>query len=122
MSLIVSALMPSPVADAVMMGGVPRSPKWRACRAAYLKLHPTCAACGGRDHLNVHHVHPYHVRPDLELDPTNLVTLCEDGGNCHLMLGHLKNWSSWNTNVRFDASKFLMKVTSRPKTGGDEPA
>lgn len=29
-----------------MMAGVPRSPRWPATRAAFLKTHPECSVCG----------------------------------------------------------------------------
>lgn len=95
--------------------GLPaRSPKWAAVRGAHLKRNPTCAACGSKDNLEVHHVRPFHLFPNLELDPANLMTLCENGGNCHLMLGHLKNWKSYNIDVRKDAEVLLQKIKARP--------
>ena len=95
--------------------GLPaRSPRWSAVRAAHLKRNPTCAACGTRDKLEVHHVRPFHLFPNLELDPANLMTLCETGGNCHIMLGHLKNWKSYNLDVRKDAEVLLQKIKARP--------
>ena len=95
--------------------GLPaRSPRWSAVRDAHLKRNPTCAACGTKDKLEVHHVRPFHIFPNLELDPANLLTLCETGGNCHIMLGHLKNWKSYNLEVRKDAEVLLQKIKARP--------
>lgn len=85
-------------------GGVPRSPKWPGVRAAHLKAHPACEACGRRDALEVHHVQPFHVRPDLELDPKNLVTLC--GDPCHIVHGHFMAWTRINPMVREDAARY----------------
>src|SRR6185369_3917691 len=65
-----------------------RSPKWRTVEKAQLVAHPTCAACGGTIRLNVHHIKPYHLFPELELEPTNLITLCMGPMECHLRLGH----------------------------------
>jgi hypothetical protein len=62
----------------------------------------------------VHHIHPFHLYPNLELEPSNLLTLCETGGNCHIMLGHLKNWKSYNLGVRKDAEVLLQKIKARP--------
>lgn len=93
-----------------------RSPRWPAIRQAWLRLHPECAACGQRDRVEVHHVDPVHVRPDRELDPTNLITLCEDGPghtDCHLILGHCGHWSAWNPTVRADADRFRLMLRSR---------
>lgn len=97
--------------------GMPaRSPRWAGVRQTWLKSNPTCAACGTTDKLEVHHIQPYSLRPDLELNPNgdNLITLCETGGNCHLFVGHLKNFKSFNSTVREDAKIVLKKIKSRP--------
>jgi 5-methylcytosine-specific restriction protein A len=95
--------------------GAARSSHWPAVRAAHLKANPACAACGARAPLEVHHVKPFHLYPVLELDPANLITLCESPShNCHLMFGHLLLWASWNVQVRVSAANFLMMVQSRP--------
>lgn len=97
--------------------GVPRSSKWPAVRAAFLKDHPSCAACGGKDHLQVHHVYPlsWPGGRDRELDVTNLLTLCEaPGRNCHLWFGHLGDFRSRNTHVERDAAVWFARVQVRP--------
>ncbi len=70
-----------------------RSPKWPRVRKNFLKEHPKCAVCERRHNLQVHHIIPVHIKPDLELDPNNLITLC---GRCHLLFGHLNNWKHYN--------------------------
>lgn len=41
----------------------------------------------------------------MELDPNNLVTLCENPTfNCHLFFGHLKRWDKHNPRVVEDAA------------------
>jgi hypothetical protein len=98
-----------------------RSPKWPAVRAAHLLAHPACEACGERREkvLNVHHIVPFHVDASKELDPANLITLCEgESVNCHLLFGHLKNWRSWNVDVRKDAAEWRAKIKSRPMPKG----
>lgn len=89
-----------------------RSYKWAAVRKEYLKEHPTCIACGRDKKLEVHHKIPVHINPDLELDPSNLVTLCADP--CHLMFGHLMNFKSYNKMVIEDSEVYLNKVKNRP--------
>lgn len=86
-----------------------RSPKWHGVRDAFLKDHASCAACGGTVKLQVHHKQPFHLHPDLELEPTNLITLCETVTKCHLKIGHLGNWKSFNPNVVDDAANTLKK-------------
>jgi len=53
----------------------------------------------------------------LELEPTNLVTLCEankGGVNCHLLFGHLSNFKSFNVDVLSDAAHWSEKIRTRP--------
>lgn len=79
---------------------VRRSGRWPKVRAAWLKDHPTCEACGGTAHLNVHHRIPVHVQPELELRSDNLMTLCErPTWNCHLWVGHDGNWRQYRQHV-----------------------
>jgi 5-methylcytosine-specific restriction protein A len=67
-----------------------RSPHWSTVRKRHLEKFPTCAVCGGNVKLQVHHRHPFHLHPELELEESNLITLCEaPGRNCHLIFGHL---------------------------------
>jgi 5-methylcytosine-specific restriction protein A len=98
-----------------IIGAAPRSGRWKTVRAEHLKDNPACAVCGSKKLLNVHHIVPFHIDPDKELDRTNLITLCESPSmNHHLMLGHLGNWSSWNVDVVADAAAWLNKITGRP--------
>ncbi|MDE2097812.1 MAG: HNH endonuclease [Patescibacteria group bacterium] len=94
-----------------------RSDKWPAVRRHHLEAHPTCAVCGGKDSLEVHHKKPFHLHPELELDPDNLITLCEsknNGVNCHLLVGHLGNFRSLNEDVEPDSATWNQKIRNRP--------
>jgi len=84
-----------------------RSPQWDDIRDKYLELNPTCAACGSKEKLQVHHIIPFNINPDLELDTNNLITLCMSLNECHLNLGHCDNFSLFNPNIVFDANLFL---------------
>lgn len=90
----------------VAAGGQPRSPRWTAFLRAFLKG-KTCIACGARDGLTGHHVIPFHLRPDLELDPGNVVPLCEE--RCHIVWGHCDDYALDNPTVREDAADHLAK-------------
>jgi 5-methylcytosine-specific restriction endonuclease McrA len=90
-----------------------RSPKWANVRKEHLKNNATCAACGRDKKLEVHHIKPVHLFPELELDPSNLVTFCADP--CHIVFGHLMNFKSWNSNVLIDSDLYLNKVNNRPR-------
>ena len=82
-----------------------RSPQWDDVRDAHVEKHPTCAACGSATHLQVHHIKPFHLFRELELDPTNLLTLCEQSDTkCHLRVGHHGSWKKYNENVVQDAA------------------
>lgn len=89
------------LADSGLFGAA-RSGKWSEVRRDFLKLHPTCEACGVESDLNVHHIKPFNQFPELELEPTNLITLCRKH---HFEVGHLGNWKSANATVREDAAK-----------------
>lgn len=97
--------------------GHARSPHWPAARSKYLQVFNKCAVCRGSKELEVHHKRPFHLHPELELDPTNFITLCEkkdDGINCHLFVGHLGCFSSFNPDVEQDASAWSAKLAGRP--------
>jgi 5-methylcytosine-specific restriction protein A len=90
-----------------------RSSKWPKVRAAHLKINPLCAVCEGKVSISVHHIHPFHTHPDLELEPTNLITLCECkkyGVNCHLLIGHLGNFTNINADVIDDVATWNAKL------------
>lgn len=92
----------------------PRASQWKKTRASHLEANGMCLACGGRVSLEVHHLMPYHLAPELELEPTNLITLCESASHCHWTFGHLLNWRSYNKNAKADAIAFFQKVLNRP--------
>ena len=98
------------------LGGASRSDKWPAFRAEYAKTHlPVCAICGGTAKLNLHHLRPFHVFPELELDPTNVVWLCNKN-LCHIRVGHLSNFQSINPNGAADIVIWRDKIRNRPNT------
>ena len=89
-------------------GKVNRSSKWPALRRTILDINKKCAVCGRKEKLEVHHIIPFNVRPDLELEPTNLIVLCADP--CHFVFGHLYNWSRYNKAVIKDAMEWKEKI------------
>jgi hypothetical protein len=90
-----------------------RSSSWRKIRKEFLKENPTCRACGTDEDLEVHHIVPYHVSPEKELDKKNLITLC--GKRCHFIFGHFCDWRSWNDSVVSDCDSYNSKRLLRPK-------
>jgi len=96
---------------------LPRSGHWPTVRKYHLQMHPVCEVCGGSQKLEVHHIRPFHLHPELELSPSNLITLCEankGGANCHLFVGHLGNFKSFNIAVMSDAASWAGKIKARP--------
>ena len=104
------------IEKAKVPAGTKRSDKWPEVRAAYLKEHSSCAVCGGTEKLEVHHCHPFHLHPELELDDTNFITLCEankDGFDCHLGIGHSGSFKAYNPNVIEDAALINKRIKER---------
>lgn len=100
--------------------GVPRSGAWPALVHRLMNEHPYCAACGvtalelstnGAGHLIGHHKVPFHLDATLELDPSNIIILCESWGYrcCHNFIGHLgdKRWLLSNPDVELHSSMIL---------------
>jgi len=53
---------------------------------------------------------PFHIEPERELDPANLMTLCQD---CHLYIGHLKDWTRHNPHARVDAALMFSRFSDK---------
>lgn len=66
-----------------------------------------CSACGTAEHIQVHHMRPFHLFPALELDESNLISLCMGSNLCHLLIGHGDSFKAWNPNVVLDAASAL---------------
>ena len=89
-----------------------RSSRWISVRRDHIAKNPECVACGSRKDLNVHHIKPFHSHPELELEPSNLITLCREH---HFRIGHdpdgpwrprSPSWSESNPRVRKDAQRW----------------
>jgi 5-methylcytosine-specific restriction endonuclease McrA len=89
-----------------------RSGSWPKVRKEHLESNPNCAACGRNKKIEVHHIKPFHSNPELELNPNNLISLCDDP--CHFVFGHLMNYKSWNVNVIEDCRAYYEKIKNRP--------
>jgi len=95
--------------------GHERSPEWPRVAKEHRLREPACVVCGYKGNkLQVHHIKPFHLHPQLELDPRNLITLCEARGrDHHLLLGHLDAWNSYNEHIRDDARHFHRKSAAQ---------
>jgi len=81
-----------------------RSGKWRSVRNNFLEGNPCCKVCGSKENLTAHHIIPFHIDKNKELDPNNLIPLCQNKTmNCHFIFGHLLNWNKFNPNVIEDS-------------------
>jgi 5-methylcytosine-specific restriction endonuclease McrA len=74
----------------------------RLAKKEYLTGHGECAVCGNRKYLEVHHVKPVHIYPELSCSLENFIVLCDAKNNsCHRWIGHFGNYSSkWNDKIR----------------------
>jgi len=88
---------------------VKRSGKWPKVMKAYMAEHPACEVCGHTDKINVHHIKPYHLFPESELDSGNLISVCVEPHDCHLLWAHLGDFKAWNPTIRADAEIFRFK-------------
>lgn len=89
----------------------PRSGKWSTVEHQFKEKHPACEACGTKILVAVHHVKPFHLFPEDELEESNLISLCAPH---HLLFGHLMNWRAWNPHVRTDVALWKEKIARRP--------
>jgi len=93
-----------------------RSPQWSEVRRHHLEYQSKCQACWGTDHLQVHHIKSFSTHPELELDPNNLITLCEaPSRNCHLTWGHLYDWHNINPFVVEDLAFWRAEIDRSTK-------
>lgn len=77
--------------------GKPRSEKWPEFRRQILDAQPWCSACGRTESLEVHHIKPFHLHPELELQTTNVIVLCEGPTRCHFTYGHrAQDWVTFD--------------------------
>jgi hypothetical protein len=54
---------------------------------------------------------PFHLHPELELDPKNLITLCMSRKECHLQIGHGDDFKAYNPNVETDATTLQKDIS-----------
>lgn len=97
--------------------GRPRSSRWPRVRDQCIERDGgRCQICDEkrRRYLRGHHKKPFHKFPELELDPDNVITLCEGPVfNCHLLFGHWGDYRErWNPNIDEDVK------TWQPRLGG----
>ena len=90
-----------------------RSPHWPALEHQHLQQFPECQVCGTREHCEVHHVKPFHLFPELELSPDNLLTLCRVH---HFWHGHYGDWAAWAPHVVVKAASLRAEIRHRPYT------
>ena len=93
--------------EGIKTHGVPRSPKWEDCKKEFEKNNPkVCAVCGDTEGIQLHHKKPFHLHPELELESSNLIWLCENqkGLFCHLYFGHWGSFKNkYNSDIDSDA-------------------
>ena len=94
------------------LGGL-RSNRWPKVRNEFIKEHPRCAVCNGTKKCEIHHKKSFHLHPELELEKSNLLTLCESkkyGVTCHQFFGHLGDYRKENPTVESDCFYWNKKL------------
>lgn len=97
--------------------GAARSPSWQSFRKSVL-AGKSCAVCGGTKKLELHHIQSFAQHQDLELEPTNVIPLCESkkwGVTCHQFFGHLGDYKDINPDIRKDAELWKTKLSEARK-------
>lgn len=95
--------------------GQKRSKHWRKAKKEYYSKHGRkCSFCGTTKKVELHHILPFHLFPDLELDEKNLIPLCDGGGkygmrSCHFF-AHLGDWKKFNPNIREDCDVWASRL------------
>jgi len=88
-------------------------PEVRRAMLAYAKEHPECEATGLTP-INVHHIKPCSVSPELAAEPSNFISLHKV---VHMkLIGHPRSTKSYNPDVRKDAEtmrEWLSNVKDR---------
>ena len=95
-----------------------RSNGWGKTRREHLKKNPTCIVCGTKKAPSVHHAIPFKEVPELELEPSNLVTLCRKFKH-HFTFGHLMSWRRYNPIIRKSSEEFQKLIYQAKKIDGD---
>jgi 5-methylcytosine-specific restriction protein A len=88
-----------------------RSSKWDNVRKSHLKEESCCAVCGTEKDLEIHHILAFEYYPELELEDSNLITLCRHD---HFVWGHLCDWKSYNPKIREQIETYKGRVKNRP--------
>jgi len=86
--------------------GAKRHPDWSKFRKAYISEFPNCFICK-RKADQLHHLIPFHLAPDMELDIENVMQMCR---RCHLFVGHLNNFRSINPTCESDAREWRFRI------------
>lgn len=94
----------------------PRSKDWPKVRRSVLARQKSCEATGITKGLEVHHIQPFHLFPELELEESNLIVLTEWATfNSHFWIGHGGDWRAYNPHVRADAAQMLERIKNRKR-------
>lgn len=96
LSLNLQTHIPEPIIYLARSGG------WYSLREKVIEEDKVCLLCNRTVNLEVHHIKPFHLNPELELERSNLITLCRRD---HFIFGHKCNWKDINPNVVVDIAK-----------------
>jgi hypothetical protein len=92
-----------------------RSGKWSTLEKKFKQAHPCCEICGSNKNLQVHHIKPFHLYPELELEESNLISLCMSLKECHLKIAHGGSFKSYNPNLLEDVKALQQDMSQFDK-------
>ena len=101
----------SEMGDAERTLGAERSPKWKQFCKDMEKMWGNRCLVTDSEIIQWHHVLPFHLFPESELDPQNVRPLRPD---VHFLLAHLGKWASYNENILRDIEIWKAKIANRP--------
>ena len=93
--------------------GAARSSGWNVFRRIHIKDY--CELCeikvGLLKPLELHHIERFTDKPELELDPDNVITVCRP---CHLRFAHLGSFQSYCLEIKELAEEWQERRKTRP--------
>jgi len=89
---------------------ITRSSMWPKVRKYFLQGNNYRAVCNKKKGVEVHHIKPFHLFPELELDSGNLMALCR---RCHLFIGHMGYWKAYCGNISEVVLYMKYQITNR---------
>jgi len=90
--------------------------QWFKVRNQHIAIETCCQLCGIDKELEVHHIRPWHLAPDLRYESSNLITLCR---SCHYRFGHWLHWKRFNPKIK-EFCKYTQEISREDRSNKGE--